>query len=300
MPEKNKAAALGIDLGGTDIKFGVLLNGEIIDKEKHPTLKGVSEGEMVDYIADISGKLIKKHNIVKVGLSTAGSIIDGRVSAVNLPFNKTPLASLLEEKLNLPVKMENDASCAAYGDAVLGTGKDFTNTILLSLGTGVGGGIIINKEIYRGKGDAGELGHIIIQKNGAKCGCGQEGCLEKYASVTALCLMAEEGAIKDKASVLYTLYRENGYEMNGKIVFAAIEKNCPVAKNVLECYTSYLAAGIESIIRVFSPDAVILAGGITREGDKLLNPIKEKVKLDTPILISSLYNDAGIVGAALL
>ncbi len=298
--EAYSGTSLGIDIGGTDIKFGVLKDEEIITKKQIPTPKNISCEELVDYIADAAAKLIDEYAVTKVGIGVPGCIRHKKVTAVNLPFNETPLGELLSEKLNIKVKMENDANCAALGEALLGEGKDFRNQIMITLGTGIGGGIIIKNKIYHGKGDAGEIGHIIVEKDGIPCNCGQNGCIEKYASAKALCSNAEKAALDNTDSFLYKLYIENNSVMNGKIVFKALSHNCPVATGVFDDFTSYLAIGITSLIRIFSPDLIVLSGGITAESEALLKPLAEKIKLNVPIRISSLQSDAGIAGAALL
>ncbi len=292
--------SLGIDIGGIDIKFGVLKDEKIIAKKQIPTPECSSAEELVDYIANTASRLVEEYAVTKVGVGVPGCIRHKKVTAVNLPFDRTPLAELLSKKLDVAVKMENDANCAALGESILGAGKDFRNQIMITIGTGIGGGIIIKNKIYHGKGDAGEIGHIIVQKDGIPCNCGQNGCIEKYASASALCQNAEKAALENKTSVLYNLYKENNCEMNGKIVFGAIHKDCPIAKAVLDEFISYLAVGITSLIRIFSPDLIVISGGITAEGETLLTPLAEKIKLNVPIKISSLQSDAGIVGAALL
>ncbi len=292
--------SLGIDIGGIYIKFGVLKDDEIIAKKQIPTPACNTAEELVDYIAEAASKLVDEYAVTKVGVGVPGCIRYKKVTSVNLPFNETPLAELLSRKLNVAVKLENDANCAALGESILGAGKDFRNQIMVTVGTGIGGGIIIKNKIYHGKGDAGEIGHIIVQKDGIPCNCGQKGCLEKYASTGALCGSAEKAALENTESILYSLYKENNSVMNGKVVFGAIHQGCPVAKSVFDEFTAYLAIGITSLIRVFSPDLIVLSGGITAEGDELLKPLTEKINLNVPIRISALQSDAGIVGAALL
>ncbi len=293
-------ASLGIDIGGTDIKIGVMKNNEIVETEQFSALETDSAEEFIDYLAKSCKNMIDKHSVTKVGIGVPGCIRNKKVSSVNLPFNETPLGEILAQKLKLPVKMENDANCAAFGESQLGEGKDYKNQIMITLGTGIGGGIVLKNKIYHGKGDAGEIGHIIIEKDGRKCPCGQEGCFEQYASVGALSRDAEKLALENKDSVLYRCYSEHGNVMNGKVVFKAYDEGCAVAKKAVDDFISYLAVGITSMIRVFSPDLVVLSGGITAEGDKILKPLCEQIKLDVPIKISSLKKGAGVVGAALL
>ncbi len=292
--------SLGVDIGGTEMKFGVLNDGNIVEKISIPTLATDSESEFIDYLAKNCRDIIEKHGVTKVGIGVPGSIRFKKVTSVNLPFKETPLAKILSEKLDMQVKVENDANCAALGEAKLGEGRIGRNEVMVTIGTGIGGGIIIKNKIYHGRGDAGEIGHIIVEKDGLECGCGQRGCLEKYASAGALSKAAEKAAKENTGSVLYSLYEEKGFKMNGRLVFSALDEECPIAKVVFDEFISYLAVGIDSLARVFSPDVIVLSGGMTAQGDKLLRPLTEKINTDVPVKISALGSDAGIVGAALL
>ncbi len=290
---------IGVDIGGTDIKFCVL------DDENKPTYKASvptnneSEQALIDEIADECKKIMTKFTITAVGAGTPGIIRDSCVSAVNLPFKKTNLAKKLSEKLNIPVRVSNDANCAALGEAICGAGADFDNIIMLSLGTGVGGGIIIGNRIYEGRGSAGEIGHFCIAENGRKCPCGKSGCFERYASASALAHDAEETAKKMPETKLGQLFAQKG-RLCGKDIKSALDENCPAAREVMENYTKILAKGIDSLAGIFDPDLFIISGGIANMGDYLLNPLKEKLESDVCVKISALKNDAGAIGAAML
>ena len=169
---------------------------------------------------------------------------------------------------------------------------------MVTLGTGIGGGIVIDGNIYSGKGVAGEIGHFCIEKDGRECGCGAKGCWEKYASVSALVSSAEKAAAENTGSVLYDIYMKNG-KLNGKQFFDALDKKCPVAQAVFDEYLDYLALGINGLERIFNPDMIVIAGGITNSGDKLLKPLLKKLDRDICVKISKLKNDAGIYGAAM-
>ena len=299
--EAYSGISLGVDIGGTDIKFGIIENGKVLAKYKIPTLHKEDTGAFVKYVADECKKLIEEYGVAKVGVGVPGCVLNGVVvEAGNLNFKNVPLARMLSEELNMKVKIQNDANCAALGEAVYGEGEKFKNEIMITIGTGIGGGIIINNKIYNGRGDAGEIGHMIIEKDGRECPCGQKGCFEQYASATALSKDAENAALSDKDSVLYKMYEENDCKMNGKLFFEALKKGCKTAEAVFENYTDYFADGIKSVIMIFSPDVIVLSGGITREGNLLLDPIVKKVGMDVPVKISSLQSDAGIMGAALV
>ena len=220
---------------------------------------------------------------------------------IAFPFKATPLKAMLEEKLKKSVNIENDANCAALGEIKFGAAKGCINAILLTLGTGVGGGIIIDGKIYKGAtGVGGELGHMIVEVGGKPCPCGFCGCFEQYASATALVTDAKEAAEKNPGSILGDIYKSNGNTLDGKDVFEAIDKNCPVAGVVLDKYLTYLAAGIDSIYSIFDPEAVILTGGITNRKDVMLPRLKEKMRSPLRVEISQLKSDAGSFGAAML
>ena len=290
---------IGIDIGGTEIKFGVLNDkNELIFKTAVPT-NCESEEKLIEGIADECKKLMHDFAITGVGIGTPGIIRNGAVSAVNLPLKNTHLREKLNDILNTPVALSNDANCAALAESECGAGKECSNLIMISLGTGIGGGIIIDGKIYEGTGAAGEIGHMVTERGGRKCPCGRCGCWEQYASVTALIKNAVSAAEKAPDSELYKLYRENG-KLNGKLIFKALGDGCPTAKTVFDEYISTLAVGISDLINIFAPDMIVLSGGITNSGDMLLEPLRKALITDVPIEISKLKGDAGTVGAALL
>lgn len=290
---------LGIDIGGTDIKFIVVHGGDVLYKNKIKTAQTAEK--IVDDIADVYKKITTEIAVETVGVGTPGGITDGVVDADNLPFKSTPLKKMLEEKLEKFVNIENDANCAALGEIKLGAASGCKNAVLLTLGTGVGGGIIIDGKIYKGaNGVGGELGHMIVEVGGKPCPCGFCGCFEQYASATALVSDAKEEAEKNPESILNGIYKANGNTLDGKDVFEAIDKNCPVAGAVLDKYLTYLAAGIDSIYSIFDPEAVILTGGITNKKDIILKGLSKKMRSPLRVEISQLKSDAGSFGAAML
>ncbi len=290
---------MGIDIGGTDIKFGIIdNNNELIHQSLIPTISDNLDN-LINSIVDKSKELMKEFSITSIGVGTPGLIRNGLVESANLPFNNTPLADILAEKLCVSVRVSNDANCAALAESICGSDKKSKNLVLVSLGTGIGGGIVLNGKIHEGRGSAGEIGHMCIEVGGKECGCGEKGCWEQYASARALVNMATDAAQANTDSILNKKYNENN-KMNGKIFFSAIQEDCPVAQKVLDVYTDYLAAGIIGIIYIFDPDNIVLAGGITNAGDLLLEPLKKKISFDVEISISKLKNNAGAIGAALL
>ena len=285
---------LGIDIGGTNIKFAVVEGTKVELKESIPTAETLER--IITDIADKVTEIQKKYNIKAVGVGTPGTIKNGIVNAINLPFKNIDLEKLLVEKIDLPITVDNDANCAALGEIIFGNTKDCKNIVLVTLGTGVGSGIIINRAIYS---EGGEMGHIIINAdNGEKCSCGQYGCWETYSSASALVKYAKKRAANNSDSILYQIMEDG--ELTCRDIFKAIELGCKVADEVYDRYIRYLSIGIRNIINTFSPDAIVLAGGITNQGDNLITPLKAYLPVGTRIEISTLQSDAGAMGAAML
>ena len=289
-----RGARLGVDIGGTNTKLAVV-EGDEISLKKQIKTKDTRDG-LIDEILNEIEAIRKSYDIKAIGIGTPGKIENGTVTAINLPFDKTPLESIISEKTGLTVTVDNDANCAALGEIAFGSTKDCKNIVLVTLGTGIGGGIIIDRTPY---GGAGELGHIIIEADSKRqCACGQYGCWETYSSTRVLIQYAEQEASSNPQSILYKL-SDNG-SLNGEQIFEAMEKDCPVAKAVFERYIHYLAVGIRNIINIFSPDAIVLAGGITKQGDKLLKPLLKELPEGVRVEISALQEEAGALGAAML
>ena len=294
------SSRLGVDIGGTDMKVGVIDDkNEIVYKESFATDSSSCDA-LVNQIVEKCSSIMSEFNIDSVGIGTPGSIRDGLVTASNLPFKAFDLENALKEKLNIPVVVNNDANCAALGEALFGAGKDAKNLVMITLGTGIGGGIIIDNRIYHGSGDAGEIGHMCFEVDGIECPCGRKGCWEQYASTAALERKAIEAACANKDSILYNIYAQNGNKMDGKLFFAALKAECNIAKAVYDKHLDDIAVGIGSLIKIFAPDMIVLSGGITNEGELLVKPLVDKLNTDIPVRISELKKDAGIVGAAML
>ncbi len=292
---------LGVDIGGTDVKFGVInYKNELMYSETIHTPKNTDDRSIMKAISNKCQAIIAEYPIAGIGVGTPGEISykAGTVTATNLPFDNSPIIDYLKEDIDLPIYLENDACCAAIGEAYEGVRAK--NMFMVTLGTGIGGGIVIDSKIYSGSmGNAGEIGHICIDLDGLECSCGDKGCWEAYASVTALISQTKAAANENPNSILSKIIAEKG-KVSGKTVFDAMDQGCPVAQKVFEQYISYLAIGIKNIIMTFDPDTVVIGGGISKEGDRLLNPIKEKIKSDIPIQISILQGKSGAIGAALL
>jgi len=294
---------IGIDLGGTSIKAGVVDGGRIVYKDSRPTdltwgfEKTVDEiAALIKIVADLAKVDFKKCGVI--GIGSPGLIDTAKGEVVysnNIKWKNAPLAKELGGRLGVPVKIHNDAKAAALGESIYGAGKDYKTVALLTLGTGVGGGIIRNGKIEETQVAAGSLfGHMSINYNGRLCACGRKGCLEAYASATAL--------VADAKAVMKI------NNLDGKAIFDTYRQGDVAAKKVVDNYIKYLGEGIASIINVCCPDAVILGGGLSGAGDILIDGLKKYIGdkifgaglIKVDIITSRLGNDAGIIGASLL
>ena len=311
---------IGIDLGGTNIAAGIVNESfEIIAKGSTPTLahERASE-EIVADMAKLCKKLIAdagltEADITSIGVVSPGVVDDQKgtvVRAYNLGFTHFPLVDLLKKQINVPnVYIENDANAAAWGEAVAGAAKGTNYSVMITLGTGVGGGIIIDGKVYSGFNAAGgELGHIVIEKDGVQCTCGRRGCWETYSSATALVRMTKEKIAE---------CRENGRDsimlsaerISGRTACEAMRQGDEAAREVYDKYVSYLATGLTNIVNIFQPEVISLGGGVSNEGQSLIDSLLPLVRKEqygsgfvpsTEIRIAELKNDAGIIGAAAL
>lgn len=310
---------IGIDVGGTGIKAGVVTeSGKII---KSAAIATNQRADYKDLVKDMANLVFKVLNQAHVSLDNVKSIGIGFPSAVdekngvvlytaNINLNNAPVVSEFKKHIDKPIYIGNDANCAALGEYFALNDDTVENFVAITLGTGVGGGIIIGKKLYTGSnGSAGELGHIRIVMDGEKCSCGRDGCLESYASATALIKSSLNAAQDNPDSLLAKNIKENGGRSNGKLVFDTAQTGDETAKKVINDYIKYLSEGIIDIINIFQPSVIAIGGGVSRQGDNLLNPVKEYVNgkvygasYITPcrITIAKLGNDAGIVGAAFL
>lgn len=306
---------IGVDLGGTNIAAGVVSEeGKIISQGSVPTLSSRHYSEIVKDMADLCLKITEEaglslNDIKAVGIGSPGSI-DNKNGVVaysnNINMDHTPLAEELQKHIKLPVNIENDANAAAYGEYVI-NGGGVDDFVFITLGTGVGGGVIINKKIYRGfNGVGGELGHVTLVHGGEMCSCGNAGCWEAYASVTALIRQTKEAMEKNPESLMHE-YAEKEGKVSGRTAFEAAKAGDAAAQNVVDGYVKYVADGIVGMINIFQPEKLVIGGGISKEGDYLLKPIIEHVNKyqynrymqKTEISIATLFNEAGIIGAAL-
>ena len=306
---------IGIDLGGTNIAAGIVDdNGKIIQKGSVPTLKERHYTEIIKDMAKLVKDIVSDagfdiSEIKAVGIGCPGTIDNSRgmvVHSINIKMNNVQLASEFRKYIDVPVNIENDANAAAYGEYIKnGNGAD--SYIFMTLGTGVGGGIIINGKIYRGFNCAGaEIGHTTIMLDGKQCTCGKKGCLESYASVTALIEQTAEKMDECHDSMMHEWVLKHG-KINGRTAFECAKAGDKAAIEVKERYIKYIAEGVSNMINIFQPEVFVIGGGISKEGDELLIPIKKFVYENdynkhmpkTDIKIAELFNDAGIVGAAM-
>lgn len=306
---------IGIDLGGTNIAAGLVTDdGKIIAKDSTLTLLPRDYTEIVKDMAELVKRLLAENKLTEkdikgIGIGCPGSIDakNGEVAfSNNLKMNHAPIAAELKKYFNLPVSMLNDADAAAYGEYMI-NGNGVDSFIFITLGTGVGGGIIINKKVYSGfNGAGGELGHITLVYNGIPCNCGNVGCWEAYASVTALIRQTKEAMEAHPESLMNKIAAEEN-KVSGRTAFNAAKAGDEAAKAVVAQYCEYVAAGLVSIINIFQPEKLVIGGGISKEGEYLLKPIREycnaheynKYLKKVDISIATLFNDAGIIGAAL-
>lgn len=289
---------IGVDIGGMSVKIGVVDNNEIIDRCDIKVTKEQTACDITDAIAASCNEFAKHYNIRSIGVGTPGIIRNELLSTANLPFKDFRLKEALEKRIDLPVTVKNDAACAALGEQLKGAGAGFNNILLVTLGTGIGVGIIIDGQIYSGCGAAGEAGHMCIAADGRECSCGSRGCWEQYASVSALKRQTALAAEADPDSILGRLCAENG--ISGKTAFQAAAQGCDIAEALLKQYFDFLAVGLNNLIKIFDPEMLLISGGLSNEGDKLLEPIKARIAPFTAVKIASLKNDAGIIGAASL
>lgn len=309
---------VGVDLGGTSIKLALLTNnGEFIDKWEVPTDKSDSGKHIPKTIAiAIEEKLNQmdktKEDIAGIGIGAPGSVRleDGLIfAAVNLGWVNYPLKEILEKESGIPVIVDNDANIAAVGEMWKGAGNGAKDVVMVTLGTGVGGGVIVNGDVAHGiSGSAGEIGHITVQlENGELCNCGKTGCLETISSATGIARIANE---KLQNTTKETVLKEmsNDSPLTAKDVFEAYSNGDEVAEEIVNHVMKYLALVLAGVGNTLNPENIIIGGGVSNAGDLLLRPLKKyfdefaftTVRDSTKLSIAKLGNDAGAIGAAYL
>lgn len=311
---------IGIDLGGTNIVASVVDDDyNIIGTSKTPTNSPRSADEIFDDIADVCEEAVKTagltmEDIDSVGMGTPGTVNqDGVIEfANNLAFNNVPARTMLAKRINKPeekVFIENDANCAALGEAYAGCGNGAKDFVAATLGTGVGSGVIIGGKIVNGVNYAGgECGHMVIVVDGEQCSCGRKGCWEAYASATALIRQTKKAMEEYPDSLMHKLAKEEG-KVSGRTAFDAMRLGDIAGIKVVDDYIKYVACGLINIVNALQPEIICIGGGICNEGETLMKPLRRFVqserysihsKIQTKIVKAELGNDAGVIGAALL
>lgn len=311
---------IGVDLGGTNIAVGVINeNFEIIARAGAKTNIPRPAEEIFADIVKCAKEAVAKAGIdmaevSSIGIGTPGSCDKKNgiiLYANNLYFDNVPAAELVNKELpGVPVYIENDANCAALGEALAGSGKGKKSFVAVTLGTGVGGGVVLDGNVLTGCNDAGgELGHMTIKFDGEPCNCGRIGCWERYASATALVNQTKAAMLEHKDSVMWELASGDIENAGGRTAFDAMRKGDKWGKEVVDNYIRYIAVGTTNIVNIFQPEMICFGGGICNEGETLLAPIREivakeryskKQEIQTEICRATLGNDAGIIGAGCL
>ncbi|MBE6798629.1 MAG: ROK family glucokinase [Ruminococcaceae bacterium] len=309
---------LGIDLGGTNIAAAVVNEKyEIVGKASLKTncprpAEEIAEDMYKAGVLAIENSGLKLDDIAEVGVGSPGSVDHNTgfiCFANNLGFHNVPLGDMLEAKFGRRVFLENDANAAAYGELLAGAGRGAKQFVAITLGTGVGGGVIVNGQIISGMNYAGgELGHIVIVKDGEPCSCGRNGCWESYASATALIRQTKAAMELDKNSKMWEV-SDNGQHISGRTAFDAMRLGDETATKVVKEFCDYVACGLTNIINIFQPEVACIGGGISKEGETLVAPIRDYINREvysknsdkqTVIKAAELGNNAGIIGAAFL
>ena len=309
--------AIGIDIGGMSIKGAAVdSNGRVYEKFSMPFIKGEPGEETIRKLAEIVKEYIAanglENKIVGIGLGSPGTldIKNGIVNyANNLGWENLHVADIFHEILPYPVRLTNDANAASLGEAKFGAGKSYESIIMLTLGTGVGGGIIINGKLYEGnEGKGAELGHSVIVVDGEQCTCGRKGCLETYASATALIRETKKAMQTHKRSLMWKVCPDIDL-VGGKVPFEAAKQGDKVAIEVLDNYIKYLGEGILNFCNIFRPNVVVLSGGIANAGDYLFDRVNKYIKdrnygykmtPEVKVVPAELGYDSGKIGAAAL
>ncbi len=294
---------VGVDFGGTTMTIGLVdVEKGIISSVKLPTLADTGFYDITERMAKAINEM--KSDSVAVGIGSPGSIIDGVVLfSPNLPdWRNVPLAKRIEDLTGLPTFVENDANAFVLGEKWFGAGKGKEHIVGLTLGTGVGSGVITHGVLLKGhKGIGAELGHVVVRPGGPFCGCGNYGCLETLASATAIVRMAREGRVKYPDSIIF-----KNKEITAKVVMDSAKKGDFLALKIRNVVVEALAQAIAGFIHIFNPEVVIIGGGVSKAGEILFKPLREKVNdlvmpsfRDTfEILQSPLGDDAAVYGAA--
>lgn len=303
---------IGIDVGGTTIKGAIIdKNGKLYGEDSVPTGKGEEIADGIEVVCNrlIVNSGVSAERVKAVGIGCPG-VIDAEhgnvVLAGNLRLKNFPLVKLVEKRIHLPVRITNDANAAALGEARFGAGKDYTDSILITLGTGVGGGVVIGGKLFEGNMSAGaELGHMVIERGGNRCTCGRRGCFEAYSSATALINRTRWAMEEDAGSAMWQSCTSE--TATGKTAFDYAD--CDIsAHEVVDWYIKYLACGLVNIANIFRPQVIMLGGGVSAQGENLTVPLQSILDRElfaghyapVKVTIATLGSAAGAYGAAAL
>ncbi len=307
---------LAIDLGGMSAKSGLFtLAGELICEDKIETSSADGFDGTLKKLALLAKRLAKKANVdfervQAIGVGAPG-VVDSKKGVIlrwtNYAWSDVPFAETLSSLTGKPVVVANDANVAALGEAKFGATSNYQSSILITIGTGVGGGMVFDGKLIEGYQSAGaELGHITIREGGIPCACGRLGCYEKYASASALILQTRHAMVENLNSIMWELVDGKIENVDGRTAFAAARRGDETAKKVIEQFVSYLSEGIADFVNILRPEAIVLGGGIANEGEALFEPLRRAVDARTYIAMdivplkivgAKLGNKAGIYGA---
>ena len=309
---------IGIDVGGTGIQIGVVdSQNRIIKEGSIPTRTDLSFEEQVGQIAECVISTVHAADLtaddiesVGVGIPGIASLKTGEIiKCTNMRWFHVPFRDVFRSYLDKPVFIDNDANVAALAESVAGVSAGTTSSVFITIGTGIGSGIIINGKIWSGAHHiGGELGHVIFDQDGEPCTCGNHGCLERYCSATALIRMARKAVSKHPESMMLRSVNRDTSKIDAKTVIDAARAEDPVALSVYHKYIGYLAQAIGSVVNLLDPEIIVLGGGVSKAGDFLLNPIIKKYPQYVlfndqplpPVKLAVLGSEAGIIGAAML
>jgi glucokinase len=301
---------IGVDLGGTKMLVGVVDSEREVRYEGRESSVGLSEDKLVEDLArELQEARDARPGVLAAGLGIPATIDhDGglAVHAVNLTITDVPIRDLMEEKVGLPVFVDNDANVAALAEHLYGAGRGAQNVVMLTIGTGIGGGLILGGEVYRGStGAAAELGHIVIIEDGLPCqgNCPNHGCVETYASGTAIAREGKAAAEREPDSALGEALAEK--PITGKTVTELAMNGDPLAREVIAGAGRHLGVALASLANIFDPDVFVIGGGVSAVGDLLLDPAREELRNralppqnERPVKLAELGPDAGMIGAA--
>ncbi|QTL97035.1 ROK family protein [Iocasia frigidifontis] len=307
---------LGIDIGGTKILTAIAdSSGKILISNKRSTEADKGQDVIIDNIIKtidnvLNNSNISKEEVASIGIGSPGPLNtkDGVIiENANLPWRDVPIVELLEERTGIsPIFLENDANAAALGEKWFGAGRGVADLIYITISTGIGGGIIIDRRIYHGKSDiAGEVGHMIIDPNGPLCGCGNHGCFEAMASGTAINRMAKKVVEDNQESKMFALLKGDLNKINGKVIAEAAEMGDQLAQDIWKRAAYYMGLGIANLLNIFNPGMIILGGGVMKAWDYFEKPMMEGIKKhafdsafsSVEIKRSELGDDVGVKGA---